>query len=691
MCTTGELEHDGNIMGDTRISIRHVSSEEQPREWTSVLNLAKAHRGTLGFLTDSAFMDRIRRGTLIVAEDDGVLVGYCLYDVPRRGYIKLVHVCVATRGSGIGKLLIDAAIEAHPEATAVVAYCRRDYGLDRFWSSVGLSPRGERPGRALNGSVLTQWWMQLGDLDLLEDAALGAGRPLVAYDTNIVTDLFGSPDLFRPEREASLGLLADWFQVEVTPVLSPQVDVELDRIDGELERTRQRQAIAHITRLRSQRHQGSDVLPELLRNIDATVLDADPSLREDFRHIADALTADVAYFVTNDTRLLHHGPAALPTGSTLEILRPHEVVRALDQRLEQPVFQSRLIEAVDLRWTAASSSSESELVDAFISHAHAERGKDLTRAIRAAISQNPRGTRVLTGPKNELWALLAEPRDADALRVPIIRVARGAASNTVALQLARHTRHIARQNNLGEVMIDDSNVTVMMRHALLADGFRDEDGFRASLINRTMTHQQFMHEHPDLPVHHTGHLRDLERRFWPLTLIHTNAPTYVIPIQPRFMYPLFGAPRETLVELDRPRALGLSREHVYYSGSGKALPPRGARIIWYATADQTEQVRAVVAYSRSLGCERTRPRDAYRANRQIGVLGRDHVLSAADKSGQVTVVRFEDTEVLATPVGGHDLQDLFAKHDVKQPIQSFRRVPSAVFDDLIVRERRNST
>jgi len=648
------------------------------------MELAKAHRGTLGFLTDSAFMDRVRRGTLIVAELGGELVGYCLYDVPRAGYIKLVHVCVSARGQSIGKQLIDAAVMMHPEATGVLAYCRRDYGLDRFWASVGLSPRGERRGRALNGSTLTQWWMQLGDLDLLESAALGAGRPLVAYDTNIVTDLFGSAELKRPDREASLGLLADWFQAEVTPVLSPQVDVELDRIDDDGERARQREAVAHITRLRSLRREGSEVLPRLLRNIGEVALAADPSLREDLCHVADALTAGVAYLVTNDTRLLNKAPAALPADSALQILRPHEVVRAIDQNLGQPVFQSRLIEAVDLRWEPASDYPLPDLVEAFVSHDRAERGRDLARRIRAAIAQHPRSTRALTDPDGRLWALLGEHRAGNELHVSMLRVARGNASGTVALQLARHTRHVARQNSLTEVVVDDENLSDSMRESLLLEGFRGNAEPRATLIDHPMTFERFASDHGDIPLHHTGHLREVERRFWPLVLVRADVPTFVAPIHPRFMYPLFGAPRDTLVDLDRPRALGLSREHVYYSASSKSLPPRGARIIWYVTSDRTETIRAVVAYSRGLGSERMQPDDAYRANRRLGVLTREHILGSADKRGNVTVVRFEDTELLQTPIGGSMLRDLFDKHSVKQPIQSFREVPSAVFDDLIL-------
>lgn len=175
-----------------------------------VLGLAKAHASTLGFMPDSAFGERVESGNLVIARDGEILLGYCLFDLPRTGYIKLVHVCVAdeARGPGVGKKLIEYVIALNPSATGVLAYCRRDYGLEAFWESAGLAPRNERPGRAIKGSVLSAWWRQLGPLDLLEDAALRSGLPLVVLDTNIVSDLYASPEVTRPDRSATDGLNA---------------------------------------------------------------------------------------------------------------------------------------------------------------------------------------------------------------------------------------------------------------------------------------------------------------------------------------------------------------------------------------------------------------------------------------------------------------------------------------------------
>lgn len=672
--------------GQPQIVLEHLN--RKPADWDDLLRLAKAHRATLGFLTDAAFEDRLARGTVVIARSDGAIVGYCLYDVPRAGYIKLVHVCVGVRGSGIGKLLVDVAIQAHPAAIGVVAYCRRDYGLDRFWAAVGLSPRGERAGRATAGSTLTRWWMPLGELDLLEDAALGAGLPLVVYDTNIVADLYGSAELDRADRDASRGLTADWIAAEIAVVVSPQVDVEIDRIDDEDERLRQRAGADHLIRLRSIRREDTSVLDALLARTGPEELSADPSLREDLIHIADALHADAAYFVTNDTRLLRLADKYLPDDTQLRVLRPHELVQEIDHRLGQPVFQSRFIEDVDLRWVPASSYSVDVLVDSFLTHEHNERGSDLRRLIRAAIAGHPRTTRVLTDNHERPWALLAERVVDGRLHIPLLRVARRRETITVALQLARHTRHVARQNQLAGVDITDPTLSDVVRGGLRTEGF-DAD-LRAEVIDSAEPVAQFLAAHPSETLNNAAQLRDIEHRFWPLVLLQTGAPTYIAPIQPRFIYPLFGIPRQALWGDDRPLALGLSREHVYYSGSSRALPPPGARILWYATADDTETIRSVVAYSRSLGCERMPWDEAYRRYRQVGVFRRRDVRASASKQGVVTVVRFEDTELLKHRIGGRVLAEAMERHDVKPPLPSFRQVPSALFDDLIRSQDRST-
>ncbi len=665
------------------VTLTHLSAALSKNEWKALLALAKSHRAALGFLPDSAFADRVRRGTLAVAHAGGQLVGYCLYDRSRRGQIKLVHVCVAdtARRLGVGKQLVESVMQHNPGASGIVAHCRRDYtGIDRFWEALGMAPRAERAGRAVQGSTLSIWWRALGAPDLLEDAALTGGLPLVVYDTNVVSDLYASPHVDRPDRGASLGLLAGWLQTAITPAVSSHVDIELNRIQDEAERVRQMNLSQELLRLRWSGAENGATLERLRVSAGAAALKADPSLTDDLCHLADALTAGASFFVTNDENFLRVATSALGSDSMLQVIRPHElVIRMLDQ-LNGPSYRPRLLATPALEWLPATDVPEGLLVDAFISHECGESGASLTRSLRACFAQNPSRTRVLVDGTNRPWALLSDRVDGPQLTANIFRVRRGDAAGTTALQLARHLRERALESGVTQTTVSDPSLNMVSVEALRKDGF-DVGGAApvATLIASARTREDVESSFPStagLPA------ADLERRFWPLTLLSEGIPTFVAPIRPRYAKRLFGLQDDALWS-DRKRGLGLSREHAYFSAANRALPPEGSRILWYATADDTDVLRRMVAHSRSRGAQRLSPEQAHDASSHLGVYRRRDVDAAAGKDGLVTVLRFEDTAILPTPLGAAALDTVLERHSVKPPFLSFRQVPPAMFDDIV--------
>ena len=54
----------------------------------------------LGHLPDEGFVDRARKGTLLAAVQDERLLGYVLYDLPRRN-ITIRHLCVSGEARGL--------------------------------------------------------------------------------------------------------------------------------------------------------------------------------------------------------------------------------------------------------------------------------------------------------------------------------------------------------------------------------------------------------------------------------------------------------------------------------------------------------------------------------------------------------------------------------------------------------------
>lgn len=679
------LLEDGDDM--TEYTLTQMSSDDETG-LSDVLALAKAHSHTLGFLPDSAFRDRAHLGTLLIARGNDTLLGYCLFDLPRAGHIKLVHVCVAAeaRGLQLGKMFIAKAIELNPMAIGVLAYCRRDYKMDRFWESAGLSPRNERAGRSSQGSILSTWWRQLGALDLLEEAALDSGLPLVVYDTNIVSDLYASSSVRRDDREASEGLNAGWLQAAVTLAVSPRVDIELDRIDDATERAAQRQRSQELTRLRSDRVDDGALVEDLRRRAGATALADDPSLSDDLSHVADSVGAGAEFLITNDQNLLEVARRILPGFTELRVVRPHKLIEIMLGRLDSPSYQSRLIESVDLEWVPATTV-ENLLEQHFLTHELNERARDFTRNLRTAMANYPQTTRALIDPTGRPWALLAERPEGADLVLDLFRVRRGAPATTTALQLARHVRSIARDNGLTRVRVTDQNIAPLVERALSLDRFSPaSSGLSATVVDEVLEHDE-IHRRYSIQAITPAQVRDAERRLWPLVVAGADVPAFVIPIRPHYAEPLFGLDRSVLWSADRKRALGLSREHVYFSSARSAFPTAQSRILWYVTSDKSGTERRIMARSRCLSTERIPTVEAHQRYGHIGVLSKREITEAG-KDGEVTVVRFEDTEVLQIPVGGRALQTIFTENEVRGNILSFRKVSPRVFDEVVQHETR---
>jgi hypothetical protein len=459
------------------------------------------------------------------------------------------------------------------------------------------------------------------------------------------------------------------------------VDIELDGIEDAEERAAQRQRSQELIRLRSDRVDSRGPLEELRRLTGADALTTDPSLSDDLCHVADAIAAGADFLVTNDKNLLDVGERILPALTELQVVRPHRLIELMLGRLERPTYQSRLIESVDLEWVPAASI-EDELIQHFLSHERSERARDFQRKLRSAMATYPQTTRALVDSTGRPWAVLAERRQDNDLVLDLFRARRGDPASTTALQLARHVRSIARENGLKSVRVVDAHLPLIVEQALIQDGFTSAaEGFSATVVDDVLGAEE-AEQRFSISASTPTEIRDAERRLWPMVLTSTTVPTYIIPIQPHYAEPLFGLDRSLLWNVDRKRALGISREHVYFSGARSAFPTPRSRILWYVTSDKSGTERRVMARSRCISAERIPIADAHKLYGHIGVLSKREI-AASEKDGAVTVVRFEDTEVLHNPVGGRSLNTIFTNLEVRGNILSFRQVSPQVFDEVI--------
>lgn len=679
-------QHGETIGLDLEVGYWSPSDADADVNLARVLQLYKAGKSTLGFMPDSAFADRGPRQGLVLGRVDGQIAGYVLFDRPR-SIVKLIHVCVdlRCRGVALAKRMIDFIAAENQSRSMLLAACREDYDLESFWRSVGMRPLSEKPGRALGGSVLVNWVRALGGPDLLEEAELFSGRPRVVLDTNVISDLYSTPQSHRPDREESRALSADWVQNAVSFVISGEVDFELRRMRDRTERQHQQREIQHLTRLGSRRPDDNSLDLELLDQINPVLRESDESLPDDVKHLADAVHGQVDFAVSNDEGLIAAVMPWLATKYGLELVRPHRLIQRLRETPEG-VFESRLIDAVDLIWEPVGARVD-EVGLAFQNYEANERGADLKRRIRGNIANNYDACKVLIDSGGKFWAMSAMSEESGALDVSLLRAGRGHISGTVSFQLARYIRKQALIRGLSKVRVTDPGLTDDMRLALEADGFDVKNAPEAHLDDRCVPLAKLA----EVASTAEGRARDvatLERSAWPLVVTHADIPTYVIPIHPRYAELLFGY-GEQLVPWNRKRGLGLSREQVYFFGAATKLPPGPVRLLWYATADKDSSgkvvhiVRRLVARSRLVESSVLPAAEAHERFGHVGVLSKKQILGAADKKGRVHVVRFEDTELLDRSLSQAEYNGILKNRGVGTFLMTMRSVPSAVFDDVM--------
>lgn len=133
---------------NTEMKIRKI----RPADYSSLLKLWLSCRGMgLNKRDDSReeverFLER-NPGTCFAAEEGGRIVGAVMAgNDGRRGYIYHTAVLPGCRGRGIGRALVDAAVESLREMgiskTALVVFARNEAG-NAFWEKIGFHVRDD--------------------------------------------------------------------------------------------------------------------------------------------------------------------------------------------------------------------------------------------------------------------------------------------------------------------------------------------------------------------------------------------------------------------------------------------------------------------------------------------------------------------------------------------------------------------
>lgn len=632
-----------------------------PEDVDAAIRIGNTSLDTLGLMPPAAYQQYAEQGTLLLARQDGVVVGYALYSLPRRPpRIRLFHLCVdpAHRRHRIAHQLIERISAIHGDYPGILACCRQDYGLGPMWARLGFNQRSERPGRGKTPTVLVNWWLDHGLPDLLtaqiDDDDV---RVRAAVDLNILRDMV---DETRNDARDVKALIHYQLSDRLELVRTPALNAEISTIDGPLRTLCTKQV---------QRMQLADPAQGGSAAIRATLLAAaqaiDPSFPAsrqdefDLNHVVDAACAALNVFITRDQAMTRLFRSVTERRYGLRIMSPIDVLTHLDELMRAEAYRPVVLLGTAYRRQALGLDSAAEL-QRLADAAGGERTRDYQELLRTLVHANRERTGIFDSDGSLVAAYSAYPAGAE-LMVPLVRVANHPHAETLARQILFLLRQQAVAANTDVVRLADTHLSRVVKSAALADGFRVlEEGLYAYALNLCATAEQ-VSARATQAARNTGQteppllrstmpaiaVAELERTWWPVKIIDSLLPSYLIPIQQAFSADLLGIP-ETLIERDD--TLGLSREHVYYRRPGGTAPKSPARLLWYmSSTGSPARPSAIVACSHLDAVVTGPPAELHSRFRHLGVWNERQVQEAA-KDGIAQALVFSNTEILSHPI-----------------------------------------
>lgn len=128
----------------------------------SIKAIADANKDAIGFVLRPALVKAIQRRWVLVAEDNGQLIGFANYRHRQDQQTTLYEICITEdyRGNGAGKALLDALVEeSHRLGKTVIRLkCPADNKANDFYNSLKFVRVGLEQGKRRR---LVHWEKQL--------------------------------------------------------------------------------------------------------------------------------------------------------------------------------------------------------------------------------------------------------------------------------------------------------------------------------------------------------------------------------------------------------------------------------------------------------------------------------------------------------------------------------------------------
>jgi GNAT superfamily N-acetyltransferase len=676
---------------ETQLKIETI--DDKSSHLQTVIELGDADKKTLGFFPEGAFREYAALRQIILAiESQSRCIGYLLYRYSsEHNRIAIIHLCVAPseRKKGVAKLLVNYLKEITQEYSGIGLRCRRDYKLDKFWSSLGFVAQSDIPAKT-PGELLTNWRLDYGHPNLLSTLTNQQRefKLFVVIDTEIFFYLYTDEE--RKFAEAK-SLLADWLQPYLEVCITDEVFNKINNENVENERNKMRKFAQNLTCLTCPNRR-LDMIEQPLRKF----FKEKNFLIDEYevRNIARTLASDIYTYITCNSSLLDIAEDIYECFK-LSILRPVELITRLDELRRKPEYQPVRLAGTQLEQTRLQKGQEAILNSYFQSFNQGESRAEFQQRLHRFLAEPDKFecSVVLEGENQPLALVVYDRHKKHELEIPMLRVGDNPLAATVTHHLifqatlvsAREQRQFTRVTDTGlqetvikvvqkdtfikaengwlraNIAVAETALNLSQRLESLAIKFGQEYVFCRQLANNLKT---------DGAITDTQTMLDIERFLCPAKIIDADIPTFIIPIKPFWAQQLFDEELANQTPFGATKiGLALNREAVYYKSRNAPKELKnavGGRILWYVSKDKDDGYRGVSAIR---ACSRLdevvigKPDELYRRFRDLGIYERKHIFDTAhqDPNNVIMAIRFSDTELLKTPVTLHKIQEVFGQ------------------------------
>ena len=171
-----------------------------PGDLDYVMSLMRANRESVGGLPAPAILERLERGTVLLAEINDDPAGYLLYDIDGTR-LRIPQACIQydARRRTYGEALVSELLRRYPGLGEVDCRCAADLEANVFWRDMGFTCVGTARGGRRRGRTINLWSMWFTPrLLTIQDLAVAPAAELrrdCMYDDSAF--LSAAPEGFR--------------------------------------------------------------------------------------------------------------------------------------------------------------------------------------------------------------------------------------------------------------------------------------------------------------------------------------------------------------------------------------------------------------------------------------------------------------------------------------------------------------